>query len=68
MQQTIGSQPTVVAYYGQRRAPTAYLSRLGCSLGKLQVVWPDKFCQAKQPEDNNLTSIYRQDMELFMKK
>ena len=22
------------------------LSRLGCSLGELQDVWPDKFCQA----------------------
>ena len=26
------------------------LSRLGCSLGELQDVWPDKFCQAKHLE------------------
>ena len=42
------------------------LSRLGCSLGKLQDVWPDKFCQAKHPEDKNPASIYGQDMELLM--
>ena len=28
-----------------------YLSRLCCSLGELQVFWPDKFCQAKHLED-----------------
>ena len=43
-----------------------FLSRLGCSLGELQDVWPDKFCQAKHPEDQNPASIYGQDMELLM--
>ena len=42
------------------------LSRLGCSLGKLQDVRPDKFCQAKHPEDQIPASIYRQDIELLM--
>ena len=45
-----------------------YLYRLGCSLGDLQVVWPDKFCQAKHLEGENITYIYTQDMELFMTK
>ena len=43
-----------------------FLSRLGCSLDELQDVWPDKFCQAKHPEDQNPASIYGQDMELLM--
>ena len=43
-----------------------FLSRLGCSLGELQDVWADKFCQAKHPEDQNPASIYGQDMELLM--
>ena len=43
-----------------------FLSRLGCSLGELQDVWPDKFCQAKHPEDQNPASIYGQDMEFLM--
>ena len=42
------------------------LSRFGCSFGELQIVWPDKFFQAKQLEDKNLASIFRQDMELLM--
>ena len=33
------------------------LSRLGCSLGDLQDVLPEKFCQAKHPEDKNLAFI-----------
>ena len=32
----------------------------------LQDVMPDKFCQAKHPEDKNLSIIYGQDMELLM--
>ena len=43
-----------------------FLSRLGCSLGELQDVWPDKFCQAKHPEDQNPASICGQDMEFLM--
>ena len=43
-----------------------FLSRLGCSLDELQDVWPDKFCQAKHPEDQNPASIYGQDMEFLM--
>ena len=31
--------------------PPACLSRSGCSLGELQGVRPDKFCQAEHPED-----------------
>ena len=34
------------------------LSRLGCSLGELHDVGPDKICQAKHGEDKNLASIY----------
>ena len=42
------------------------LSTLSCSLGGLQGVRPDKFCQALHPEDKNPAYIYRQDMELLM--
>ena len=42
------------------------LSRLGYSIGELQVFRPDIFCQAKQPGDKNLAYIYRQDMEILM--
>ena len=40
------------------------LSRLCCSLAELQDVRPEKFCQAYHPEDKNLASIYRQDIEV----
>ena len=43
-----------------------YIAKLGCSLDKLQDVWPDKLCQAKQSEDKNLASMYGQDIELLM--
>ena len=60
----------LAALYHQSRAPTAYLSiyisRLGFSFEKVQVVLTDQFCQAKHREDKNSTYIYRQDMELFM--
>ena len=50
--------PTDSERGGQSRAPTAYLficfSRLGSSLGELQVVWPDKSCPAKHLEDKIL--------------
>lgn len=55
-----------VQYSSLRYSAVLFLSRLGCSLGELQDVWPDKFCQAKHPEDQNPASIYGQDMELLM--
>ena len=51
---------------GHLQAVHLCLSRLGCSLGELQDVRIDKFCQAYHPEDKNPPSICRQDMELHM--
>ena len=51
---------------GHRQPFYLCLSRLGCSLGKLQGVRPDKFCQAEHPENQILASIYGHDIELIM--
>ena len=61
-----GSACTHMTKVGHLQPFYLFLSRLGCSLDELQDVWPDKFCQAKHPEDQNPASICGQDMELLM--
>ena len=59
-------QRQVMSKVGHLQPFYLFLSRLGCSLGELQDGWPDKFCQAKHPEDQKPASIYGQDMEFLM--
>ena len=43
-----------IAKVGHLQPVYICLSRLGCSLGELQDVWPDKFCQAKHFNDKKI--------------